>query len=114
MNYLKQTRSQTKALAVLNLTLISHLDGTPAVPQLRADLDRGPHLEWEEPSRNKVRGPRRSSSFSRVVGSFPGISRTTFKGPGEDGEEEEENSVEEEESDGTEGVPAPVGESQGT
>ncbi|MBW0485484.1 hypothetical protein O181_025199 [Austropuccinia psidii MF-1] len=28
--------------------------------------------------------------------------RTTFKGPGEDGEEEEENSVEEEESDGTE------------
>ncbi|MBW0519884.1 hypothetical protein O181_059599 [Austropuccinia psidii MF-1] len=38
----------------------------------------------------------------------------TFKGPGEDGEEEEENSVEEEVSDGTEGVPAPVGESQGT
>ncbi|MBW0479129.1 hypothetical protein O181_018844 [Austropuccinia psidii MF-1] len=42
---------------------------------------------------------------------FPGLSRTTFKGPGE---EEEENSVEEEESDGTEGVPAPVGASQGT
>ncbi|MBW0491603.1 hypothetical protein O181_031318 [Austropuccinia psidii MF-1] len=34
--------------------------------------------------------------------------------PGEDGEEEEENSVEEEESDGTKGVPAPVGASQGT
>ncbi|MBW0469456.1 hypothetical protein O181_009171 [Austropuccinia psidii MF-1] len=34
--------------------------------------------------------------------------------PGEDGEEEEENSVEEEESDGTEGVPGPVGASQGT
>ncbi|MBW0474294.1 hypothetical protein O181_014009 [Austropuccinia psidii MF-1] len=33
-------------------------------------------------------------------------------GPGEDGEEEEENSVEEEGSDGTEGVPAPVGASQ--
>ncbi|MBW0535157.1 hypothetical protein O181_074872 [Austropuccinia psidii MF-1] len=31
--------------------------------------------------------------------------RTIFKGPGKDGEEEEE--------DGTEGVPAPVGESQG-
>ncbi|MBW0561331.1 hypothetical protein O181_101046 [Austropuccinia psidii MF-1] len=43
-----------------------------------------------------------------------GLSRTTLKGPGEDGEEEEENSVEEEESDGTEGVPAPVGKSQGT
>ncbi|MBW0510507.1 hypothetical protein O181_050222 [Austropuccinia psidii MF-1] len=38
---------------------------------------------------------------------------TTFKGPGEDGEEEEDNSVEEEESDGTEGVPDPVGASQG-
>ncbi|MBW0565401.1 hypothetical protein O181_105116 [Austropuccinia psidii MF-1] len=36
-----------------------------------------------------------------------------IKGPGEDGEEEE-NSVEEEESDGTEGVPAPVEASQGT
>ncbi|MBW0578444.1 hypothetical protein O181_118159, partial [Austropuccinia psidii MF-1] len=35
-------------------------------------------------------------------------------GPGEDGEEEKENSVEEEESDGTEGVPAPVGAYQGT
>ncbi|MBW0562533.1 hypothetical protein O181_102248 [Austropuccinia psidii MF-1] len=34
--------------------------------------------------------------------------------PGEDGEEEEENFVEEEESDGTEVVPAPVGASQGT
>ncbi|MBW0490932.1 hypothetical protein O181_030647 [Austropuccinia psidii MF-1] len=49
-----------------------------------------------------------------VVGSFPGISSTSLKGPGEDGEEEEENSVEEEESDGTEGVLAPVGASQGT
>ncbi|MBW0566449.1 hypothetical protein O181_106164 [Austropuccinia psidii MF-1] len=41
-------------------------------------------------------------------------SRTTFRGPGEDGEEEEEDSVEEEESDGTEGISAPVEESQGT
>ncbi|MBW0517403.1 hypothetical protein O181_057118 [Austropuccinia psidii MF-1] len=65
--------------------------------------------------RNKCgRVQRRSSSFSGVVGRFPGCSRTTLKGPGEDGEEEEENSVEEEESDGTKGVPAPVGASQGT
>ncbi|MBW0545492.1 hypothetical protein O181_085207 [Austropuccinia psidii MF-1] len=42
------------------------------------------------------------------------MSRTTFRGPGEDGEEEEENSVEEEESDGTEAAPAPVGASEGT
>ncbi|MBW0561419.1 hypothetical protein O181_101134, partial [Austropuccinia psidii MF-1] len=60
------------------------------------------------------RGPRRENSFSGVVGRFPGLSRTTFKGPVEDGEEEEENFVEEEESDGTQGVPAPLGASQGT
>ncbi|MBW0566432.1 hypothetical protein O181_106147 [Austropuccinia psidii MF-1] len=36
------------------------------------------------------------------------------QGPGEDGEEEDENSVEEEESDGTEAAPAPVGASEGT
>ncbi|MBW0500962.1 hypothetical protein O181_040677 [Austropuccinia psidii MF-1] len=41
------------------------------------------------------------------------MSRTTFRGPGEDGEEEE-NSVEEEGSDGTEAAPAPVGASEGT
>ncbi|MBW0486781.1 hypothetical protein O181_026496 [Austropuccinia psidii MF-1] len=43
-----------------------------------------------------------------------GPQQKIFKGPGEDGEEEEENSVEEEVSDGTEGFPAPVGASQGT
>ncbi|MBW0557053.1 hypothetical protein O181_096768 [Austropuccinia psidii MF-1] len=58
--------------------------------------------------------PRRSISFSGVVGRFPETSTTTFRGPGEDGEEEEENSVEEEESDGTEGVPAPVEAPKGT
>ncbi|MBW0509860.1 hypothetical protein O181_049575 [Austropuccinia psidii MF-1] len=42
------------------------------------------------------------------------MSRTTFRSTGEDGEEEEENSVEEEESDGTEASPAPVGEFDGT
>ncbi|MBW0512271.1 hypothetical protein O181_051986 [Austropuccinia psidii MF-1] len=55
------------------------------------------------------RGPRSSNSFSGVVGRLPGTSRTGFRGPVEDGEEEEENSMEEEESDGTEGVHAPVG-----
>ncbi|MBW0536897.1 hypothetical protein O181_076612 [Austropuccinia psidii MF-1] len=42
------------------------------------------------------------------------MSRITFRGPGEDGEEEEENSVEEEESDCTEAAPASVGASEGT
>ncbi|MBW0588427.1 hypothetical protein O181_128142 [Austropuccinia psidii MF-1] len=71
-------------------------------------------MEGAAPSRKEGSGPRRSSSFSGVVGRFPGTSRTTFKGPGEDGEEEEENYVEEEESDGTEGAPDPVGVPQGT
>ncbi|MBW0471629.1 hypothetical protein O181_011344 [Austropuccinia psidii MF-1] len=83
---------QTRAQAVLTSTPRAPLDGTPEAPQLRAKLDRGPHIEGAEPSSKK----------------------TNPKGPGEDGEEEEENSVEEEESDGTEGVPALLGASQGT
>ncbi|MBW0479587.1 hypothetical protein O181_019302 [Austropuccinia psidii MF-1] len=107
----KQTRFQARAQGILTPTTRSPLDGTPEVPQLRAHLDRGPNVEGEAPSIQEGREPRRSSSFSGVVGSFPGLSRTTFKGPGE---EEERNFVEEEESDGTEGVPAPVGAFQGT
>ncbi|MBW0589418.1 hypothetical protein O181_129133 [Austropuccinia psidii MF-1] len=60
------------------------------------------------------RGLRRPISLSGVVGGFPGLSRTSLKVQGEDDDREEENSVEEEESDGTEGVPAPVGASQST
>ncbi|MBW0521173.1 hypothetical protein O181_060888 [Austropuccinia psidii MF-1] len=104
----RKTRSQARTQAVLTPTPRAPLGGTPAVPQLRAQLDRGPHMEGAGPSRKEGRGPRRSKSFSGVVGGFPETSRTIFKGPGEDGEEEEEN------SDGTEGVPAPVGASQGT
>ncbi|MBW0472494.1 hypothetical protein O181_012209 [Austropuccinia psidii MF-1] len=106
---LLQTRSQARAQAFLTPTPRIPLDGTPTVPQLRAQLDRGTILEGEAPSRKEGRGPRRSSSSSGVVGRFPALSRTTFKGPGKDGREEEENSVEDEESDGTEGVPSPVG-----
>ncbi|MBW0481646.1 hypothetical protein O181_021361 [Austropuccinia psidii MF-1] len=78
------------------------------------DLPKDPF--WKEqhhPGRKEGRGQRRSGSFSGVVGRFPGTSRTIFRGPGEDGEEEE-NSGEDEGSDGTEGVPAPVGASQFT
>ncbi|MBW0588878.1 hypothetical protein O181_128593 [Austropuccinia psidii MF-1] len=64
-------------------------------------------MEGEAPSTKEGRGPRRSNSFSGVVARFPGTSRTIFKGPWEDGEEEEENSVEEEGADGTEGATAP-------
>ncbi|MBW0478313.1 hypothetical protein O181_018028 [Austropuccinia psidii MF-1] len=88
----RQTRSQPRAQAVLTPTPQAPLDGTPAVPQLRAQLDRGPRMEGAAPFRKEGKGPRRLSSFSGV---------------------EEENSVEEEDSEGTEGVPAPVGASKG-
>ncbi|MBW0470048.1 hypothetical protein O181_009763 [Austropuccinia psidii MF-1] len=81
-----QTRSQGRTQAVLTPTPRAPLDGTPAVSQLRAKLDRGPILEGAAPSRKEGRGPRRSSSFSGVVGGLPGTSRTIFRGPGEDGE----------------------------
>ncbi|MBW0591216.1 hypothetical protein O181_130931, partial [Austropuccinia psidii MF-1] len=102
-----QTRSQARTQAVLTPTPRAPLDVTPEAPQLRAKFGKGPILEGEAPSRKEGIGPRRSSSFSGVVGGFPGTSTGTFKGPGEDGEEEEE-------SDGTEGVPAPVEAPQGT
>ncbi|MBW0570092.1 hypothetical protein O181_109807 [Austropuccinia psidii MF-1] len=83
----RQIRFQARTQTVLTPTPRAPLDGTPAVSQLREHLDRGTNVE--------------------------GLSTNTLKGPGEDGEEEEENSVEEEESDGTEGVPATVGAPQG-
>ncbi|MBW0577022.1 hypothetical protein O181_116737, partial [Austropuccinia psidii MF-1] len=42
----------------------------------------GPIKEGAAPSRKEGRVPRRSNSFSGVVGGFPGMSRTTFRGPG--------------------------------
>ncbi|MBW0532211.1 hypothetical protein O181_071926 [Austropuccinia psidii MF-1] len=110
----RQTRSQAQAQDVLTPTLRAPLDGTPAVPPLKAKLDRGPIKEGAAPFRKEGKVPRRSNSFSGVVGGFPGMSRTTFRHQGGDGEEEEENYVEEEESDGTEAAPALVGASEGT
>ncbi|MBW0495302.1 hypothetical protein O181_035017 [Austropuccinia psidii MF-1] len=77
----RQTRSQARAEAVLTPTPRAPLDGTPAVPQLRAQLDRGPPMEGAAPSKKEGRGPRRSNYFSGVFGRFPEILRTTFKGP---------------------------------
>ncbi|MBW0494132.1 hypothetical protein O181_033847 [Austropuccinia psidii MF-1] len=42
-------------------------------------------MEGAAPSRKEARGPRISNSFSGVVGGFPGLSRTTLKGPGTGG-----------------------------
>ncbi|MBW0492213.1 hypothetical protein O181_031928 [Austropuccinia psidii MF-1] len=49
----RQTRSHSKAKSVLTPTPTAPLDGTPAVPQLRAHLDRGPNLVGAAPSRKE-------------------------------------------------------------
>ncbi|MBW0548752.1 hypothetical protein O181_088467 [Austropuccinia psidii MF-1] len=74
-------------------------------------LNRGPNMERAAASRKEGRGPRRQNSFPGVVGSLPGISRTTLRGAGEV-DAEEENSVAEKGSDSTEDSTAPVGASQ--
>ncbi|MBW0515395.1 hypothetical protein O181_055110 [Austropuccinia psidii MF-1] len=71
-------------------------------------------MESGEPFRKKGRGNRRSRSFVGAVGTFCGISKTPSKGVGVDGEEEQESFLEEEESEGTEAAPAPVGAFEGT
>ncbi|MBW0497328.1 hypothetical protein O181_037043 [Austropuccinia psidii MF-1] len=60
-----------------------------------------------------MEGRKRAKKIKLIFRSNWLISRI-FKGPGEDGEEEEENYVEEEGSDGTEGFPSSVGAPQGT
>ncbi|MBW0526628.1 hypothetical protein O181_066343 [Austropuccinia psidii MF-1] len=82
----RQNRTQARTQAVLTPTPRAPLDGTPEVPQLRDQLDRGHCMEGEAPSKKERRGPRRSSSFLGVAGTLSGLSRTTLKGPGEDGE----------------------------
>ncbi|MBW0500349.1 hypothetical protein O181_040064 [Austropuccinia psidii MF-1] len=77
----RHTKSQARAQAVLTPTPRACLNGTPAVPQLRAQLDRRPHI-----------------TILQVLVKMM----------------EEDNSLEEEDSDGTEVIPSPVGESQGT
>ncbi|MBW0472023.1 hypothetical protein O181_011738 [Austropuccinia psidii MF-1] len=93
----RQTRSQARPQAVLTPTPRAPLDSTPAVSQLRAKLDRGPIFGK---SSTIQEGRKRAQKIKFIFRS--------------NGEAEEEYSVEEKESDGTEGVPAPVGASQGT
>ncbi|MBW0582319.1 hypothetical protein O181_122034 [Austropuccinia psidii MF-1] len=75
----RQNRSQVRAQAALTPTPRVPLDGTPAVPHLRAQLDRGPHMEGAAPSRKEGRGTRRSISLSGLVVGFPRFSRTSLK-----------------------------------
>ncbi|MBW0509391.1 hypothetical protein O181_049106 [Austropuccinia psidii MF-1] len=86
----RQTRSQVRAEAALTPTPRAPLDGTSAVPQLRAQFGRRSIIQEGRKRAKKIK------FFFR------------------NGEEEEENSMEEEEPDGTEDVPAPVGASQAT
>ncbi|MBW0491735.1 hypothetical protein O181_031450 [Austropuccinia psidii MF-1] len=91
---------------------------SPPARQTRSSSTEGPLRQRTKFGRRSTiqEGRKRAKKikfFSGVVGGFPGLSRTTFKGPGEDGEEEEKNTVGEAESDGTECVTSPMGESQG-
>ncbi|MBW0502360.1 hypothetical protein O181_042075 [Austropuccinia psidii MF-1] len=72
----RQTRSQARAQAVLTPTPRVPLVSTPAVPQLRAQLDRGPYLEVAAPSRMEGRGPRRSNSLFRSCTGGPTLSQS--------------------------------------
>ncbi|MBW0485583.1 hypothetical protein O181_025298 [Austropuccinia psidii MF-1] len=75
-------------------------------PPTRQTKSRARAQDTEDSIWKEGTGPRRSSSFSGVVGRLPGLARTIFKSPGEDDEEEE--------SEITEGASAPVGVPQGT
>ncbi|MBW0583489.1 hypothetical protein O181_123204 [Austropuccinia psidii MF-1] len=62
----RQTRSQARAQAALTTASRVPLDGTPEVPQLRAQLDRGPRME----------GRKRAKQINFIVRSGWRFSRT--------------------------------------
>ncbi|MBW0546582.1 hypothetical protein O181_086297 [Austropuccinia psidii MF-1] len=69
----KNTRSQRNP-AVLTPTTRFPLDRTLLVEQLSENLDRGPPMEGEAPSRRGGMTSRRSRSFSGLLGGYPGMS----------------------------------------
>ncbi|MBW0492623.1 hypothetical protein O181_032338 [Austropuccinia psidii MF-1] len=101
----RQTISQDRTQAVITPTSRASLEGSPEVPQLRAPLYRRSSTIQE--------GRKRAKKIKLILRSSWRILRN-FKGPDEDGEEEDENYVEEEVSDGPEGAPDPVAVPQGT
>ncbi|MBW0476377.1 hypothetical protein O181_016092 [Austropuccinia psidii MF-1] len=78
------------------------LDLTPSFHQLSENLDRGPPIEGEAPSRQGVMKSRRSRSLSGLLGGYPGMSEGARVRLGEVEDEEGEESVEEEGSGETE------------
>ncbi|MBW0513652.1 hypothetical protein O181_053367 [Austropuccinia psidii MF-1] len=97
----KNTRSQQNP-AVLTPTARVPLDHTPSVHQLSANLDRGPPMEGAAPSRRGGMKSRISTSFSGLLGGYPGMSEGARARLGEVEDEEGEESVEEEDSGETE------------
>ncbi|MBW0514043.1 hypothetical protein O181_053758 [Austropuccinia psidii MF-1] len=97
----KNTRSQ-RDTAVLTPTARFPLDRTPSVHQLSANLDRGPPMEGAAPLRRGGIKTRRSTSFSGLLGGYPGMSEGARSRLGETKDEEGEESVEEEDSEESE------------
>ncbi|MBW0474926.1 hypothetical protein O181_014641 [Austropuccinia psidii MF-1] len=100
----KDTRSQ-KHQAVLTPTARAPFDCTPAVNQLSANLDRGPPMDGAAPSRRGGVKPRRSRSFSGLLGGYPSIFQGPRGGWGEAEDEEGEESEEIEVADAFAGAP---------
>ncbi|MBW0469816.1 hypothetical protein O181_009531 [Austropuccinia psidii MF-1] len=66
----RQTSSQARPEAVLTATSRAALEGTPAVPQLRAQLDREPILEGAQPSRKEERAPEDQIHYQEQLAGF--------------------------------------------
>ncbi|MBW0477655.1 hypothetical protein O181_017370 [Austropuccinia psidii MF-1] len=79
-----QPRSQSRAQSVPILTSREPLNGTTMFPQLRTHLDIIPIMEGKASFRKEGKGPSRSIFLTGFVGTFPGISKTSFKVLGED------------------------------
>ncbi|MBW0565291.1 hypothetical protein O181_105006 [Austropuccinia psidii MF-1] len=76
----KQRRYQARGQAVLTQNLRAPLDGTPAVPQLRAQLDRGPHLEGAAPSRKGGENSVEEEESGGTKGVLPPVGESQVTG----------------------------------
>ncbi|MBW0472290.1 hypothetical protein O181_012005 [Austropuccinia psidii MF-1] len=109
----KNTRSQ-RHQAVLTTTASAHLYHTPSVHSLSANLDRGPPIEGEEPSRRGGMKSRRSRSFSGFLGGYSRISQGPRSILWEAEAQEAEESVEDEEAEETKVAASLAGAPEGS
>ncbi|MBW0470521.1 hypothetical protein O181_010236 [Austropuccinia psidii MF-1] len=89
----KNTRSK-RHQDVLTPTARAPLDRAPSLHQLSANLDRGPPMEGEAPSRRGGLKSRRSRSYSGLLGGYPRIYQGPRSRSGEAEDEEGEDSEE--------------------